>query len=200
MSVILFRPSQRMLEEIALKERVSREDENHSINYAVLPRSMPEHALVSFIAGLHHQIANFYGVGLEHLRISGAVGLLASVALQNAQYHGRGDYIVHGLFMGSQGLCQGFRDEGNFFKRRDVKEKFEGRVLMEERDLEGPRAFGAESHGIGVKMGVYDESDTIEVDTEYGVLYCVQHRDRILLSEGDNQFIDAKRALEEKRF
>ena len=57
-----------------------------------------------------------------------------------------------------------------FFKREDIKDKFENKVHPEEFE-EGLKDLSGSRYGI---HKIFESSDEIEVNTKKGVLYCVQ--------------------------
>ena len=91
-------------------------------------------------------------------------------AIQNSQQHRlRCDSpIVYCLFIGEKGVCHGFHDGGEYFKRDEIKRIFETKTPLREFDQRVP------SRRIGVRDYIYPYSDVIEVDTNAGVLYCAQ--------------------------
>ncbi len=182
----LFRPSQRILEEICLDE------ERSNVQYTIFPPS--EADINPFFEGLLEQIRAFYQLqelidagktrGMRKVMIKDSrVLLLASEALLNAQWHGAKNErpITFGLFLGLQGLCYGFQDGGDYFKRPEIKAQFEGKKPITEFsapvfDGKGQRQSGCHA---GVNGCIY-ECDIIEVDTNAGVLYCVLRKDSII--------------------
>jgi len=103
-------------------------------------------------------------------KINSKLVYIALEALKNASDHGskRGTPLIHGIFAGEKGICQGFKDEGGYFNRRDIKEIFENKRGITEFDPETPKNFRC-----GVMDTIYNYSDLIRVNIEQGVLYCV---------------------------
>ncbi|MDD5192956.1 MAG: hypothetical protein PHF67_00040 [Candidatus Nanoarchaeia archaeon] len=96
---------------------------------------------------------------------------LVNDALRNALEHGsvetgKNTPYCHGVFFGSKGICNGFQDQGGYYKRPEIKRIFEAKNWRLLQDLQ-PRI------GYGVQF-ICDLSDLVEVDTEKGILYCSQ--------------------------
>ncbi|MFA5258650.1 MAG: hypothetical protein WC979_08565 [Candidatus Pacearchaeota archaeon] len=79
--------------------------------------------------------------------------------------------VSHRLFIAQKGVCQGVQDSGDFYKREDVKQKVESRILLEEIT---PETMGLD-HGRGLAY-VYAMSNAIEVDTTNGILWAAHLR------------------------
>ena len=153
-------------------------DDTTHAQWLVLPSEITEHGFVCVFPALQAQIRAFYAAERIDPR---NIWLIPKEALRNAQIHGtrEGEVFVYGLFMGQNGICHGIQDPGGFYKRTDVKGSLEAGLVPKGRDFEGPRRHGAESAGYGLGL-IIEDSDLIEVDTGWGVLYCVQLRDRII--------------------
>jgi len=122
---------------------------------------MPEKGLVIDLPKYFNSyFGNSVGIGLDGLR--------------NAKYHGSkpGDSYKHHVFVGRSGVCQGFQDEGDFFKNAEIKDIFENKIPIVE--------FNTKHNGynIGVNSVIYSRSDIIKVDTIEGILYCVNLLER----------------------
>ncbi|GAI37326.1 unnamed protein product, partial [marine sediment metagenome] len=128
------------------------------------------------VSGLLYQIAEYYRWALDITKNMNTqkVGEVFGESLTNAISHGSGNRypVFYGLFMGDKGVCYGFQDRGDFFKRKDIKEKFENKEHPEEfnKGLEG---LSGGKYGIDV---IFNSSDIIEVDIGEGILYCVQFK------------------------
>ncbi len=169
----MFMPSQRVLDIIGWEERISVR------RYTVMPANLPEAGWRGVIGGTLSEIESHY-FAMDQLETQG-IGSVLGDALSNAQEHGskNGTPFVFGLLMGNSGVCYGFRDEGGYFRRADVKEKFEKKTPLTERDMD-PDAGGARA---GVNTFIFGYTDAIEVDTDKGILYCVQTLERIVRGE-----------------
>lgn len=95
---------------------------------------------------------------------------VAIEALKNGMDHvhnprGR---VSHVVYLGKDGLCQGFHDKGDYFKRPEVKTQYESKtkITKDQLDLRFEEGFR-----IGVNDHIFPMSDQIEVDTNEGVLY-----------------------------
>lgn len=79
--------------------------------------------------------------------------------------------INYNLFITKEGVCQGFKDQGDFYKRKDIKEKVESRTPLEKITRKN---MGSDS-GRGLAY-VYVMSNEIEVDTTNGILWTAHLR------------------------
>lgn len=172
----LFKPSKRILETICADNKLITQ-------YTVFPPNSSEEALEDTIrtgvSGLIYQVAEYYRWSLDIRKNMNTqrFGEVFGEALTNAISHGsKNKYLVfYGLFMGDKGVCHGFKDRGYFFRREDIKRKFESKEHPKEfnKGLEG---FSGGKYGIDL---IFDSSDIIEVDTKKGVLYCVQFKENL---------------------
>lgn len=183
----LFRPSKRILEEICFEE------ERSNVQYTIFPPTTAD--INPFFEGLWKQIRAFYQMqecidsgrtrGMRKVTIDGQRTIvLASEALLNAQWHGARNErpVVFGLFLGLQGLCYGFQDGGNYFKRPEIKAQFESKTPItqfSEPVFDKKRQQQAGCHA-GVNDCILAYSDIIEVDTAAGILYCVLRKESIV--------------------
>ncbi len=165
-------PSQKVLEAIGWDEQAHRQ-------YATFPGDTHELGLVSHFDHFYPQIRAFYwntfkiDIDMEKDgEFLQKMGLTTWEALHNSQVHGSkaGTPFTHGLFLARKGICNGFYDEGGFFKREDVKHQFETRKPVTEFDLENKEGFR-----IGVNRYIFEFADLIEVDTLQGALYCAHY-------------------------
>lgn len=137
-----------------------------------------EETIRTFLTGIMHQVAEYYRWELDIGKNMDSQKLLViSEAINNGIIHGskNKDFMDFGLFLGTKGVCYGFRDKGNYFKDEKIKEKWENKIALTEfgKGLEG---FGNYGCKVGVNEIIYECSDIIEVDTEKGILYCVQFK------------------------
>jgi hypothetical protein len=90
--------------------------------------------------------------------------------IKNAIAHGpkEKEFFEYGLFLGDEGICQGFRDFGDYFKSEEIKKIWENKIS---RESTNKSSFSGK--GIG-NEAMYELSDLIEVDIEKGILYCTQ--------------------------
>lgn len=178
-------PSKRILEAICWDPKLSLSQQttfppNDNQDFA-------EEGMVAYQLGIAEQIKSYYSRVLtlmKGLPIKWEVVNLQEVcilmhdALKNARSHGSRNIhpYTHALFLAPEGICHGFQDAGDYFKREDVKRKWESKKPITEFDpMPGCCHAGADS-------SIYPYSDIIEVDTQNGVLYCVQFKERIILS------------------
>ncbi len=164
-------PSERIIEEICTNP------ENLVKQYTIFefPKensSTLETHLRSIFSGVSHQIAEFYHWGLDIKKnmITQKLQLVLE-ALTNSVAHSLEKSIHYGLFLGDKGVCHGFRDFGDYFKSSIIKQKFENKEEVAKKDGITKGFSGCHA---GVEHYLYPYSDTIEVDTNKGILYCVQ--------------------------
>ena len=166
-------PSSRILEQICWGENGSRQYTHFSPPYNEL-------MLCSFFEGLVIQIPHFYNhnfkVDFDNERGKINLNRLGVVweVMSNAFAHGEANKfgLTYALIMGQKGMCHGFYDGGDFFKAQEIKEAFEKKHLLKERD-QSPKV-DISTHGLGHHF-IYMHSDLIEVDSANGILYCVQY-------------------------
>ena len=170
-----FKPSKQFL------EKICKDEGDLATLYFVIPikketseRSI-EDTLAMVTLGMYNVTAEYYrwGLNIKENMHTQKFGGLAVHALENSIVHGskEGDIVIDGLFLGTEGLCHGFRDCGDYFKSEEIKRMFENRVTIS--------SSGVETHisgcGIGVD-GIYEYADEIQVDTKKGILYCLQYK------------------------
>ena len=171
-----FKPSKRILEQIC------KDEERVSSFYIVLPRiesstkklrGAIEDALIMANYGLTCSIAEYYRWALDMNKNMDSHDLMQLIheQLQNALAHGSkvGGVVTLGVFVGADGVCLGFKDQGDYFKSEETKRLFESKIIPEQK--------GERSHLSGAHAGVfltYKSADFIEVDTDQGVLYCIK--------------------------
>jgi len=172
----LFTPPKEILEDIVCNK-------SSFIHYHIFPQVLDQtlfgEQLAVFLEGLLNEMRGFYRETIPDIKSLNCqeVGSVVNEALQNASYHGgKGvdSKIVFGLFLGKQGVCYGFHDEGDYFRQPQIKEQYEGKHLITEFDDSKGKGFH-----IGVNEHIFPFSDSIFVDTQEGVLYCVQLLPRI---------------------
>ena len=164
-------PDQDLLEKICWRER-----EGYRF-WAVLYPDLIEIEVnpYSYVGGIPYHIKGIFrrmNVLKKRLpeEINSKIGYIAIEALINASKHGskKGTPFMHGIFVGKNGICQGFKDEGGYFNRRDIKEIYENKRELTEFDTDT-----TENFRFGVMGNLYQLSDLIRVNIEQGVLYCV---------------------------
>jgi len=164
-------PSEKVLEMIC-------EDEKPNIYHVAFTPFISEEDMENtfryFIAGLGYIIGEKYKWGIDLLQSMDMQKILVAwEALQNGYVHNptRDQPIHYSLIMGSKGVCHGFQDSGDYFKKEETKKIFESKTKIRKRT-----GFerGIDCFRIGVNQYIYKYSDLIEVDIEKGILYCVQ--------------------------
>lgn len=94
-------------------------------------------------------------------------------ALKNAQDHS-GFYtqnpITFGLFFAPKGVCYGFHDGGDYFRRPDIKDQWENKRAIETFNKTAHQRRG-NSGGMGVNNYIFPNTGLIEVDNKNGILY-----------------------------
>jgi len=172
MELDLFMPSSRVLEAIAWDKKAHRQ-------YTTFPADTPEVGLASYTGLSDQEIRNFYNhqFKIELYPEENAIIPYRHViavfweALVNSQKHGskKGTPFTHALFLARKGICQGFRDGGEYFQDARIKKQFESKTPITEFDQETENCFR-----IGVNDHIYPFSDIIEVDDNKGILYCAR--------------------------
>jgi hypothetical protein len=168
----LFMPSKKILEAICW-------DKNSHRQYTTFPSETPELGLSEYVGLVIDQIKSFYyhhDVKNSDNLNTQIIGTLVFDALTNAQIHGskKGTPFTHGLFIARKGICNGFKDEGDYFKSPEIKKQYENKLKIRKFDKTKGH------HGIGVNLNIFPNSDLIEVDTKKGILYCAQYLDNLL--------------------
>jgi len=139
-----------------------------------------------YVPGILEKVWTFYELNLEkdrnRLNIQGVFGFLTEIFYNWATHSADGTDFFSGLFLGDLGVCHGFKDE-NFFKKPEIKNQLENKISFKEFN-KNPRN-GKTSRHRGYN-NIFPESDFIEVDSEKGVLYCVQLRKNLIAPKGEN--------------
>ncbi len=178
----LFKPSKKILENICGNE----DFKDLLYKYEVYPRGdgkFNEDIWGLFITSLYIQIANFYKFSykkdyMDFLNCQ-KIADVSSEAFKNCYDHGPKDKnIITGLFLGNKGICYGFCDGGNYFKNEKIKYQYENKIEVTEFDSKTLK--NNINDQCGVNEFIYPNSDLIEVDSEKGVLYCVQLKENIV--------------------
>jgi len=183
MELELFKPSKKVLEMICLDEKELLR------TYEIIPfgtyhQMMESYPLVE--RGLFSKIISFYneeGLALNEeskrrLDYQGIHNVTGELFKNWADHSQENSNIFAGFFFGKKGICYGFKEE--FFKNEYIKNKLENKIPFEEFD-KNPRERCAHS---GFNKHIFPCSDFIEVDSEKGVLYCVQFKESIIAPEG----------------
>jgi hypothetical protein len=178
----LFKPSDKIL------KMICSENEIPLIQYEVFPFSSYEDMQKNqglYLEGIRGKILRFYEMFSEENkeRVDLHKTLyLCNEAFKNWVNHSpENSSLESGLFLGSMGVCYGFHDGGDFFKKTEIKNQLENKINFKEFD-KNPRG-KTSRHGFS---NIYKFSDFIEVDSEKGILYCVQLEKNILAPEGKN--------------
>lgn len=185
-----FQPS----EEIFKKIGFDKHSYQQYVLFSTRHSSVGESERAAFMGGLITHLREFYNIQykccwklpfsctLESLANAGTV-FLALDGVRNSHFHGAknpDDSYALGLWLGKEGLCFGFYDEGDYFKREDIKGAFEQRRHPFNLHLPDREGIAANCRGWGVS-NIYEYSDFIEVDTTHGVLYAGQFAKRFLV-------------------
>jgi hypothetical protein len=106
------------------------------------------------------------------------ISQVVNESLKNAIAHGSktGSLIIYGTFFGRNGLCHGFKDEGDYFSDPETKRIYENRIMPENK---GKRIEGFSGYHHGTYC-IYKSSDTIHVDTSQNTLFSVQSIERLI--------------------
>jgi hypothetical protein len=146
---------------------------------------MQEKQIHLFISGLNAKVCEFYRINLndktrKQLGIQ-QVWSVSGEVLKNCFDHGPKDKdIQFGLFLGHKGVCYGFQDGGDYFKNNKIKYKYEHKIEITDFDKNTLR----DNCQSGVNEFIYHFADMIEVDSEKGILYCVQLKGNIIAPKG----------------
>jgi hypothetical protein len=182
--MLLFKPSEKVLELICSGERSPHIHYNPLISYEVI-LGQNKGVDGSFLTGLCSRIEEYYRIGLEKERLNTRrVISVFGEAAENCVKHsptGKEKFTI-GLFLGNNGICYGFQDGGLYFKYPEVKEQYENKSEITEFD----QFHLVDCCQIGVNAYIYPNTDLIEVDNNEGVLYCVQLKDSIIAPPGEN--------------
>lgn len=173
----LFKPSGKILEAICGEKEVP------VVIYEIYPRYdkiTNEKSSILFISGLVSKLCEFYRINLnDETRSklkSQKIWDVSGEMLENCFNHGpKNKDVGFGLFLGEKGTCYGFCDGGDYFKDSKIKEQYENKIEITKFDTseENCQQSGVNSH-------IYSFSDMIEVDSEKGILYCVQFKENII--------------------
>ncbi len=123
-----------------------------------------------FIRGTLNKVETYYKTNNFEAPDRTKSYLVANEALKNCFYHG-GDGITTKISLmtlltpGAFGYC--FKDGGNYFKKQDIKEFWEGKRFHLEKHITRNKNIG---YGLGTKI-IYEVSDFIYVDTNDGTLF-----------------------------
>ncbi|VVB78565.1 Uncharacterised protein [uncultured archaeon] len=136
--------------------------------------STSEGKIIEHVERVSYEIMNYYNQRHLDLTENGKViNNIRGVALEvliNAKKHGISPFC-HELIINKKGICQGFHDSGDFYKREDIKQKLENRIPLKEikeEELEKPSGRGI--------LYIYLMANSIEVDTNHGFLWTAHSR------------------------
>jgi hypothetical protein len=193
----LFKPSDKVLEMICSKNK------KPLTQYEIYPFGSleeMENLQMQYCSGIFEKIILFYredGMALDEeskkrLNHQGIYNVIGESFKNWFDHAPENSNLVTGLFLGSKGVCYGFQDDGDFYKRIDIKKQLENKIPFEKFD-ENPRG-SCGHHGF---PDIYENSDFIEVDPKKGVLYLVQLKyDSLIAPEGkrgSEYFYDLRR-------
>ena len=192
----LFKPSRKIL------EKICEDKEKLVYTYFVIPRKFADKPMEDLVRAYHPALGNFvgefYNLGefvkeSPHLEAKLVYqfdynsflevfreGITNSIAHCPENY----SQINYGLFLGDKGICQGFR--GDYFKSDEVKKLWESRT-----PIPSTRDSNFSGQGQGDKI-IYSLSDFIEVDSQNGILYCLQTHKRLEINPGKIYFYEDK--------
>jgi hypothetical protein len=183
----LFKPSKKVL------EMICSEKDDLTALYEIFPfgenKEMEETRILSEV-GLFESIIEFYrkeGIALnektrQRLDYQGIHNVIGEVFKNWTDHSPENSNLISGFFFGSKGICYGFQDGGNFFKNKEIKYQIENKINFNDFN-KNPRGDCCNS---GFNDHIFPCSDFIEVDSEKGILYCVQLKENIIAPEGKN--------------
>ena len=158
----LYLPSKKILESISFNGDVFEREYRFSAESS-------EADIQRHIETISYEMMNYYNRKLldpnKNGKILGNVRGVALEALINARKHGVPPFSYK-IIISKNGVCQGFHDEGSFYKREDIKQKLENKIPLKEitpEELE-------KTSGRGI-FYLYLMANSIEVDNKNGVLW-----------------------------
>ncbi len=195
----LFKPSERVL------EMICSDKETPLIQYEIYPfgsEKEMQDLLVQYCSGVFEKIINFYredGLGLNEenkrrLNYQGISHVLVESFKNWIDHSPENSNLITGLFLGSVGVCYGFKDGGDFYQKPNIKNQLENKIGFTE--------FDSNPRGSTCKVGfnlIYEDSDFIEVDSKKGILYIVQLKKNLIAPKGEHgsqYFYDLKKKRE----
>lgn len=171
----LFKPSKKILEMIS-------PDGSYLSNYEFYLRkdikNQIRNVYNSFFPSLCSKFSLFYKFDSEKNReFFQSPFVIVGEMFKNCIEHGKGN-VGFGLFLGDNGACYAFCDEGDYFKENKIKFQYENKIPLKnlKRKTKRNRRRGVEN--------IFSNSDLIEVDSRKGILYCVQLKESIIAPEG----------------
>jgi hypothetical protein len=163
----IYTPSKEILEAIDFDS-----DSIHIVSS--FPANAGDHAIDAYACSFIGMIMANYNRRRVDLRekadFTHNVYAVATEGLKNAKEHGcrTQGMFSHIVLIGTNGVCQGFFDGGNFFKKPHVKRLLEERLPIPEEEMDRKR----DSAHLGIVGYIYPNAEMIEVDSENNVLYC----------------------------
>jgi hypothetical protein len=161
----------------------------------------PNRLLFGALSAVEYAIAGYYNLkyGLlnkpeEYQDVDEQLGdtqMIFHEALVNAIWHGANNEhpVKTAIFLGEKGVCFGFYDGGDYFKREDIKEIWEAKkrsqidLNVTHRGKSDGQICANSPMGGGGSYHLFRDSDIIEVDTNRGILYCVRYLSSIVEDE-----------------
>jgi len=165
-----FTPDKELLEEIGWD---SKQYSNHA---EFSPKNQKlEDELSNHVDAEVENIRMFYGDNFDVKNLNtGKISGVAWEALKNSWLHNQSkESFKYGVFTGSKGILHCFQDNGDYFKKPEIKQQYESKhpvTNFEKADF---------CHGKGVNDFIFPDSDKIKVDSDKGILYCVQYLDNL---------------------
>jgi len=168
-----FTPDKEILEEIGWDSKLY---SNHAEFSASSPQL--EEELSNHVDAEIDNIMAFYGDNFNVKNLNtGKISNVAWEALKNSWLHNPSQQsFKYGVFVGSKGICHCFQDNGDYFKKPEVKQQYESKQKVnnfEKADF---------CQGKGVNNFIFPNSDKIKVDSSEGILYCVQYLDSLKIN------------------
>jgi hypothetical protein len=180
----LFKPSKKIL------EMICSDGKSVQRTYEIYPfgeYKQMDSLLIPYLVGTFDKILEFYELGLDwhksRLSRQGISNVITEIFKNWADHSPESDFFT-GLFLGDKGVCYGFHDGGDFFKSQEIKYQIENKINFDDFN-KNPRGSCC---NIGFNEYIFPYSDFIEVDSERGILYCVQLKENIIAPEGENSW------------
>jgi hypothetical protein len=179
----LFKPSYKIMNLISSGKINNFREYNPLIFYEIY-KDMKRGFGGQMASGLFSRIQEYYKIGLEPKRLSiQKVWNVFGEAAKNSVDHSLSgkEIFTIGYYFGDKGVCYGFNDGGDYFKNEKIKHQYENKIRITEFD----QSTLEDCSQVGVNSHIYPYSDKIEVDSEKGILYCVQLKNSIIAPEGE---------------
>lgn len=166
-----FNPPAYILEEIEFDEETPYVAKIKTFN---IYNEFPD-LVVNYIEALRELLRQKYGndwientTGNTHHVLGDLFWEFLKNSLEHGNQYDPEMYVLVPLWLGKKGLLLGFRDEGDFYKQQETKQRFEARKGFDSTRVGDPG-------GTGTNCNLNEDADDIFVDTQTGTLYLSYH-------------------------